>query len=170
MVAPLCWAGDWAGHASQGQLNATSGCTVGPWVTVAGKEPRLGCCWAGLCLRKVVLCLGYSPLPCPPAMGTMHRASSCATAPSQGGGAQGPWSEQRGETQLQLEYSLTSAALFLLPPSRLTSRPCPSVWLQVPALLWVPHWCFGMCMSQLQPWNLQRNVRAEPCSQPEENR
>lgn len=65
-------AGDQAGHASQGWLNATRGCILRPWVTVAGKELCLGCCWAGLHLGKAALCLGCSLLPFTPYLWAPH--------------------------------------------------------------------------------------------------
>lgn len=53
---------DQAGPASQGQLNAARVCILGPQVTtVAGKDPCLGCCRAGLHLGKAAPGL-YSPV------------------------------------------------------------------------------------------------------------
>lgn len=126
--------GDRAGHASQWCLNPTRVCIVGPRVPVAGKEPCLGCCWAGLHLGKAALCLGYSLLrfalhPWAPRMGPAPMLQQPARVDEQPCPHSG-WSREV-TCCLQLEYSLPSSALFLLPASGLMSSPCPSMWLSL---------------------------------------
>lgn len=151
-----------AAECNQGLYSGTSG--------NSGRESATSGLLLGRAVPKVALCLGYGPLPFPPSHG--HHAQGPAPVLQHPGRVEeqrDPGWSREVTCSLQLEYSLTSAALFLLPASGLMSRPYPSVWLPMLALLWVPQWCFGMCMGQLQPWNLQRNVRAEPCPGPEEN-